>query len=132
MADPKRIPISEIPEFASLLGAIEKQANKSELSYTSVDPRQEEIESETGSKSETKSETFTPSYYNYFNSETSSSVEFDSCSSSSDESYILYDPHDAMIWNTFHCLPSKTEANLLEWLEHNRPSKICVKGMLQS
>ena len=77
-----------------------------------------------------KSETETPSYYSYFNSETSSSVEFDSCSSSSDDSYINYDPKDVMIWETFVCQPCDTEEDLLDWLEHNKPSKINIKGML--
>ena len=77
-----------------------------------------------------KSETEMPSYYSYFNSETSSSVEFDSSSSSSNNSYTIYDPKDAIIWVTFHWLPCQTEANLLDWLEHNKPSKISIKDVV--
>ncbi len=117
-------------ELSKVLALIEKQAKRSKTSYKSRDHGPEEIE-HTG-QNRLKSETETPSYYSYFNSETSSSVEFDSCSSSSDNSYTNYDLRDAMIWVTFYCLPCKTEANLLDWLEHNKPSKINVKGMLQS
>ena len=120
--------LADLPEFSNLLELIEKQAKRTKTSDTPRDYGPEETE--LPGQNRLKSETETPSYYSYFNSETSSSVEFDSCSSSSDDSYINYDPKDVMIWETFHCQPCDTEEDLLDWLEHNKPSKINIKGML--
>ena len=130
MSDSKKIRnrLADLPEFSNLLAAIEKEVTKSKISETSSD--HVPVETSYTGQNRLKSETETPSYYSYFNSETSSSVEFDSCSSSSDNSYINYDPKDVMIWETFHCQPCDTEEDLLDWLDHNKPSKINIKGML--
>ena len=88
--------LADLPEFSNLLELIEKQAKRTKTSDTPRDYGPEETE--LPGQNRLKSETETPSYYSYFNSETSSSVEFDSSSSSSDNSYTIYDPKDAMIW----------------------------------